>query len=237
MIDALLLRLDAPLISFGGVAIDNIGVTQRFPGRAMLTGLLANALGWAHADADNLQPLQARIRYAARCDRAGRAIVDYQTVDLGQDFLKEGWTTRGAVEGRGGDPKNREGTHIRYRHYLADAVYTLALSLAPVHDSPTLDEVEAALREPARPLFIGRKCCLPSVPLLLGRTSAETLLRALEAQPRAERADATGPLSAWWPADEDTDRPGRLIPITDDRDWTNQIHVGRRWMHEGTING
>jgi len=43
-------------------------------------------------------------------------------------------------------------------------------------------------------------------------------------------------LDAWWPADEGGDEPGaRLIALTDDRDWPNQIHAGRRWMHEGTL--
>ncbi|MFI5394778.1 MAG: type I-E CRISPR-associated protein Cas5/CasD [Candidatus Binatia bacterium] len=237
MIDALVLRFDAPLLSFGGVAIDSLGVTRWFPGRAMLAGLLGNALGYTHGNADKLQALQARIRYAARCERPGREIVDYQTVDLGQEFLKQGWTTRGTIEGREGGTA-KEGTHIRYRHYLADAVYVVALTLTRVDDSPTLDEVGAALREPARPLFIGRKSCLPAAPLLVGRTRTETLLQTLEIVPRGPRANTSGPLSAWWPADEDTERPGaRLIPVTDDRDWTNQIHVGRRWMHEGTING
>jgi len=241
MIDVLLLRFDAPLMAFGGVAIDNLGVTRRFPGRATLTGLLGNALGYLHREADKLDALQRRLRYAARCDRTGREIVDYQTVDLNPEtspFMEEGWTTSGVPEGRGGGKEAREGTHIRYRHYLADALYTVAVTLRPAEDTPTLDDLYTVLREPARPLFIGRKCCLPAAPLLLGRAQAETLLPALEAVPRPPRAEAAGPLSAWWPGDEDTDRASaRLIPITDDRDWTNQIHVGRRWMHEGTING
>jgi CRISPR-associated Cas5-like protein len=45
MIPILLLRLEAPLMSFGGVAIDYRGVTRTFPGCAMLTGLITNALG------------------------------------------------------------------------------------------------------------------------------------------------------------------------------------------------
>jgi CRISPR-associated Cas5-like protein len=36
--DILLLRFDAPLMSFGGVMVDQHGPTDRFPGLAMLTG-------------------------------------------------------------------------------------------------------------------------------------------------------------------------------------------------------
>ena len=236
MLDALILRFDAPLMSFGGVIVDEQGVTRLFPGRAMLAGLCANALGFEHRDFNRLESLQRRLRYAVRCDRSGNEILDYQTVDLGQDFLRRGWTTRGRIEERGGGSA-ATGTHIRFRRFLADSLYTVALALAEPEQTPTLDDLEAALREPARPLFIGRKPCLPSAPLLAGRSQAPTLLQALEAYPLAPRASHGRPLSAWWPADEDTDRAGsRLIPVTDDRDWRNQIHVGRRWIHEGTIH-
>jgi len=237
MLDVLLLRFDAPLLSFGGPAIDNLGVTRRFPGRAMLTGILGNALGYRHGDAGKIQALQERVKYAVRCDCSGHRIVDYQTVDLSQDFLHQGWTTRGAAEGREGGTAS-EATHIRKRDYLADAVYTIALTLGPQDAAPSLADVEAALRLPARPLFLGRKSCLPAAPLLLGRAEAASLRAAVEAAPPCPRGERGRAIPAWWPADEDTDRPGaRLIPVSDDRDWVNQIHVGRRWVHEGTVDG
>ena len=46
----LILRLEAPLMAFGGETIDNLGVVRRFPSASMLTGLLANALGWLMRD-------------------------------------------------------------------------------------------------------------------------------------------------------------------------------------------
>jgi CRISPR-associated Cas5-like protein len=42
----LLLRLSSPLIAFGGETIDNFGVIRDFPALSMITGLIANALGW-----------------------------------------------------------------------------------------------------------------------------------------------------------------------------------------------
>ena len=38
----LILTLEAPLMSFGGITIDHLGVTRDFPAASMLTGLLAN---------------------------------------------------------------------------------------------------------------------------------------------------------------------------------------------------
>jgi len=203
----------------------------------MLTGLLANALGYRHRDGARLQALQARLRYAVRCDRPGKELQDYQTVGLSQDFLKEGWTSSGLPEGReGGSAKT--GTHIRYRDYLADAIYTLAVTLDPLDELPGLEEMAGALRAPARPLFIGRKTCLPAGPLLIDLRNGSSLLTILQSIPVPSARAAEPPWRAWWPADETADSPGsRLIAVTDDRDWLNQIHTGRRWMREGTIHG
>lgn len=234
--EVLLLRLDAPLMSFGGVVVDERGVTEELPSRSLLTGLLGNALGYDHRDAEPLQRLQDRLRHAVRRDRPGRLLVDFQTVDLGQPFLVEGWTTRGiAVSRRGGSAAT--GTHIRRRHYWADAVFTVALTLEPAAEEPDLARCAAALVEPERPLFLGRKPCIPSLPLVLGVARAVSLRAALLHSPLSARA-ADGPWAAWWPEAGEPAPPagaGRLLPVHDERDWTNQIHTGRRFLWEGRI--
>ncbi|MBP7569209.1 MAG: type I-E CRISPR-associated protein Cas5/CasD [Acidobacteria bacterium] len=234
----LILRFDAPLVSFGGPSVDHNGVVQRFPARSMLTGLLANALGWCHRDTQQLQRLQDRLRFAARIDRLGESLVDYQTVALGLPWMRPecaGWTTHGRIAKRGG--LFSDATHIRLRHYRADSVHTVALALAG-DDAPTLEEAEAALREPARPLFIGRKCCLPAAPVLGSVVEAESLLDAIARLPRSARADK-GRLPACW-SDMDPGvhgiTGGRTVAVTDERDWTSRVHVGRRLVREGFVD-
>lgn len=234
----LLLRLDAPLMSFGAPMVDQNGVVQLFPALSMLTGLLGNALGWDHRDSAKLDALQDRLRYATRADRRGEALVDYQTVDLGQPWMdpeKAGWTTRGKIATRGG--ASSKGTHIRFRYYRADSVHTVAITLTN-HEPPVIDDLAAALNEPARPLFLGRKTCLPAVPILMGVVQAESAMAALSATPRDPRSD-TGSLPVWWWDGEDATGcmgESRTFPVTDERDWANQIHVGRRLMREGIMN-
>jgi CRISPR system Cascade subunit CasD len=239
---ALLLCFDAPLVSFGTVAVDQHGVVQRFPSLSMITGICANALGWRHDAVASLQALQGGLRYAARLDRPGEALVDYQTVDLGASWMRAevaGWTTRGRVVRRDGSEANRTGTHQRYRHYRADSVTTVALGLES--ESPvSLDALAHALRVPARPLFLGRKSCLPAARLLVGTVEAASLLVAVATAPRHPRADA-GPLPATWWANVDDNSDGlvgapRLVAVTDERDWRNRIHVGRRVMREGLVD-
>lgn len=236
----ILLRLDAPLVSFGAPMVDQNGVVQLFPALSMLTGLIANALGWDHRDARGLDGLQERIRYAARIDRRGEALVDYQTVDLGQAWMdpeKAGWTTHGRIARRGG--ASSEGTHIRFRHYRADSLHTVAVMIEG-DQTPTIDEIASALAEPARPLFLGRKCCLPAMPILLRVVESTSAMAALAEAPRvAKQRGDPGPLPAWWWEGEDATGAigeSRVVPVTDERDWANQVHVGRRPMREGCVD-
>jgi len=234
----LLLRFDAPLVSFGAPAVDQNGVIQSFPALSMLAGLIGNALGWDHRHHAELDAIQERLRYAARIDRRGEALIDYQTVDLGTDWMRAetaGWTTRGRIASRGGASGER--THQRYRHYRADSVHTVALMLAG-DGPPSLDEVAAALREPARPLFIGRKCCLPADLLLLGVVEAQSLVGVMASTPRARRADPGLLPASWWDGDDESEAAGesRVVAVTDEREWRNRVHVGRRLMREGHVD-
>lgn len=233
----LLLRFDAPLVSFGAPMVDQNGVVQSYPPLSMLTGLLGNALGWDHRDDERLSLLQDRIRYAARIDRRGEAFVDYQTVSLGDDWMlgeQAGWTTRGRIAVRGG--ASGGGTHQRYRHYRSDSVHTVALTLTG-DGVPSVDDLSAALREPARPLFIGRKCCLPATPIFLDLAHGPSLMAVLAATPRAARSDSGALPVTWWEGGDPTVTLGEshLVAVSDERDWRNQIHVGRRLMREGHL--
>ncbi|MFB6263814.1 MAG: type I-E CRISPR-associated protein Cas5/CasD, partial [Bradymonadaceae bacterium] len=146
--EVLLIRFDAPLMSFGGAIVDNRGEIRPYPALSMMTGMIGNALGFEHREFDRLERLQSRIRHASRQDRRGERIEDYQTVDLGQDFMDDSraWTTDGKLEERGG--ASGGGTHIRRRDYWADAIHTVALTLKPSDASPTLGDVAGALEMP-----------------------------------------------------------------------------------------
>ena len=250
--EALILRLEAPLMAFGGPLVDQHGVTRRLPGLAQLAGLLGNALGFRHGDAARLARLQDRIAFAALLLEEGESLIDYQTVDLGQRHLVDtGWTTRGRREDRAGAASTARGTHIRLRHHRADAAVLVALRLDPPDGAPTLDDLAAALRHPARPLFLGRKPCLPALPVLLGRVAADrlvdavrqgvALLRREKEHPDADglglRAPPTGPVEAEWPAAEGPVDGGhdQVQRLVDRRDWRNQVHGGERLVRTARV--
>lgn len=235
--DILLLRFDAPLMSFGAVMVDQHGPTERFPGLSLLTGLFANALGWHHNNAHALNHLQTRLEYAARWDIEPHELIDYHTVDLGQRKMSDaGWTTRGEPEHRTGGASAALGIHQRYRHYWANGVMTLAVTLSG-DDEPSLQTLADHLRHPVRPLFLGRKTCLPSAPLLLDRIEAPDVLAALRSAPVARRPGLrpAARMAACWPVELGSNGPDRRVSVYDRRDWHNQVHAGRRQRIEGWL--
>jgi CRISPR system Cascade subunit CasD len=224
MADHLLLVLEGPLLAFGGEAVDARGVIAEFPAASMLTGLLANALGWQRGDQDRLARLQARLRYAARIDRAGERLTDFQTAELGKD--DKGWTTRGAPEGRAGGVNTYNAPHIRWRDYDADKRVVVALTLDAETESPTLADLAGALDEPARPLFLGRKPCLPEGRICGGVVTADDFLAALAALPPS--GDARAAPRVLLPADAPPQDGDEVRPWSDRRDWHSGVHGGTR---------
>jgi CRISPR system Cascade subunit CasD len=222
----LLLRLEAPLLAFGSETVDARGVIADFPATSMITGLLANALGFRRNEGQRLQRLQDRLIFAARIDREGERITDFQTAGLGRNDL--GWTTRGRPEGRAGGAGTYVGPHIRRRDYEADKSVAVALRFDMPDEAPTLADCAAALAEPARPLFIGRKPCLPSARILVGREpiDAPNLMVALAACPLAE--DASERIRVMLPSSEETESRDERRPITDARNWLSGVHGGSR---------
>lgn len=225
---ALILRLEGPLMSFGDRAIDELRPTRSLPGRSMLVGLLANALGWEHRDTDRLDRLQARLRFAARLDRPGQPLVDFQTAEITKrDPI---WTTRGRPAERAGGEGSYSGPVLRDRRYRADALVTVAFTLDPADEEPDLDALAEALRRPERPLFLGRKGCPPARPVLETAVEADSLVAALAQAPVLPRL-ADGEEAAAEVLIETEDEPAepsgrRIIEVADRRDWSLGFHAG-----------
>jgi len=236
--------LEGPLAAYGAPAVDSYGKIQVFPGKSMLVGLIANALGWDHGDTEKLMQLQSALLYAARADRLGEQFTDLQTVDLNQDCMdmaKYGKMSTGEVSERNKACGKFEGPHMRYRDYWADGCRTVCLALRS--DSVagvTLDDIAGALQRPARCLFLGRKSCVPSRPIYGGVIDAESPLAALAQVPRWADTESDTVWATWMRGDSSTlnaQFAAKAVDsvTTDERDWANQVHVGQRRMWEGAI--
>lgn len=230
----LVLRLAAPLIAFGGEAIDNRGVIRDFPALSMVTGLLANAIGLDRGDDQHHNRLQQRLRMGTVLEPGAHRLQDFQTAQLAKS--DRGWTTWGTPEGRDGGAATYLGPHLRYRDYHADLSGWVALRLEPAEETPTLEEIATALDRPARPLFIGRKPCLPTGRLVQGWQESTGVLAALQAIVDQQSDGGEQGWRAQWPDGEGSLSGGeQLLDLCDERNWTSGVHGGWRPVREGLL--
>ena len=144
-------------------------------------------------------------------------------------------------EERAGGANTYDAPHLRYRDYYADMRVTVALRLEPDADDPTLEALGGALQEPARPLFIGRKPCLPSAPLFARFTGGDAALGALLEWPLARPDEATQSVRLMWPSNDGRANAAqatinRNYMLTDQRNWVSGLHGGGREVCEGVVD-
>jgi CRISPR system Cascade subunit CasD len=147
----LLLRMAGPMQSWGIDAKFERRTTGREPSRSGVMGLCAAAMG-IRRDADaQMRAISAALRFGVRVDKPGSLLCDFHTA------LKDKFP------------------YVTYRYYLADAAFLVGLE----GEDALIESLEAALRAPAFPLFLGRRCCPPEGKLVLGirETDLETALR------------------------------------------------------------
>jgi CRISPR system Cascade subunit CasD len=143
----LLLRLIGPMQSWGTTSRFDHRDTAKEPSKSGVLGLVAAALGIDREDWQSLEPL-THARMGVRHDRSGVPKRDYQT----------------AKDITSADRTKIHPTAVTVRDYLADAAFLVGLEL---EDESLLRRADAALRNPAWPIWLGRKSYVPSEPVWL----------------------------------------------------------------------
>ncbi|PSK81890.1 CRISPR-associated Cas5e family protein [Murinocardiopsis flavida] len=171
----LLLRLAAPMQSWGEHSAFGERDTQNVPTRSGLLGLIAAAHGIERG-----QPLGElhRLTFTVRVDRPGVRMVDFHTIGGGLP------RTRGVLTADGKRQSAATATIVTRRHYLSDAVFVAAVE----GPDETVAATEAALRAPRWQPFLGRRSCPPEQPLLLGGVVEDPVARLHREVPIARRA-------------------------------------------------
>jgi CRISPR system Cascade subunit CasD len=177
--NTLFLRLEGPMQAWG--SHESKFVIRRVmdaPTKSGVIGLLLCALGVSREAARNegwLTRLSA-LRMGVRMDRAGMRWWDYHTVGAGMKM-------RIASGG------SKDGPILTRREYLCDASYLVALQ----GDTDFIAQLQDALVKPVWTLYLGRKCCVPSMPVfsekVLPCSSHNTPLDALKSIPLFPRND------------------------------------------------
>lgn len=170
----LLIPLVGPLQSWGLDARFDLRQTAPEPSKSAVVGLLCCCLGRDRSDPiDDLTSLH----FGVRVDKEGRLLRDFHTAS---DVI--------------GSSDNKLRTVVSNRWYLADAAFLVGFE----GPRPLLEQIHQALTYPHWMPCLGRRSCIPSVPLFAGGIEERPLREALEnaARPWLEkdsnRADTTG---------------------------------------------
>ena len=149
----LLLRFAGPLQAWGADSRFDVRRTNREPTKSGVIGLIASALGLRRdARLDELN----RLRFGVRVDREGVLLRDLHTVR-----------------------KDKNTSYMTTRYYLSDAVFLVGLYS---DDEALMQRLEHAVRNPAHPLFLGRRSCPPEGRVCLGLRQMP-LEEALKSEP------------------------------------------------------
>jgi CRISPR system Cascade subunit CasD len=152
-LSTLLLRLAAPLQSWGVASKFDNRDTAREPTKSGVIGLLAAALGRSRTEKlDDLKELH----FGVRIDQPGNLLRDYHTAKQ----------------------KKKMDSFVTTRFYLADAVFLVGLE----GKEHFMQKLAAALQNPVFPLYLGRRSCPPAGKLVLGLRDL-TLRQALTEEP------------------------------------------------------
>lgn len=135
----LVLRLAGPMQAWGTGSRFAYRGTDQQPSKSGVLGLLAAAQGRRRTD--ELEDLLG-LSFGARRDQPGRVVRDFQTAI--------------SLDGTSRLP-------LTYRYYLADAAFLVAVE----GQDGMVGTLADSLRSPQFPLFLGRRSCPPSGPLLV----------------------------------------------------------------------
>lgn len=144
------LRLEGPLQSWATQSKHGQRLTEREPSKSGVLGIVAAALGVPREDTHALTEL-ATLELAVRIDRPGTLLRDYHTAGGGTFRGSRKYTVHGA--------KN---TVTSERFYLQGASFVALLG----GEASLVDRITEALRNPRWPLFLGRRSCVPTCPIL-----------------------------------------------------------------------
>lgn len=173
--NTLFLRLEGPLQAWGNHESKFVvRRTAEAPTKSGVFGLLCAALGVVRGRAEaEWLPRLSDLHLGVRLDVPGVRWWDYHTVGAGMQMP--------TAEG-----KPKPGPLLSRREYLCDASFLVALQGEPA----LVEELAAALASPKWAVYLGRKSCPPTRPLLEHPPAhCPNLLAALRSVPWRRRLD------------------------------------------------
>lgn len=211
--NTLFLRLEGPMQAWGAQESKFlVRRTAEAPTKSGVIGLLCAAMGVSREDAaDGWLARLGELRMGVRVDSPGIRWWDYHTVGAGMEMrIAEG------------PRKSKPGAMLTRREYLCDASFLVALC----GDPALIGKLYEALKGPKWTLYLGRKACPPSRPMIEHPPGAFPSTRsAIAAVPWRPRLKGDAPpasvpcLLDWEPTAEQPEAPADAevwydVPLT-----------------------
>lgn len=236
--NTLFLRLEGHLQAWGDQESKFVvRRTAKAPTKSGVIGMLCAALGVPRSEAsEKWLPKLGDLSMGVRIDSPGVRWWDYHTVGARMKMC--------TAEG-----KTKDGAMLTRREYLCDASFLVALQ----GEACLIAEIESALNAPKWPLFLGRKSCPPSRPMLLcemcdGISSSgyfDDIISALKSVPWRKRLYGDSQpkslecLTDWKPTPEQPEAPVEAlvwydVPVSFEPPSHHPRFVIRRNMRVGT---
>jgi CRISPR system Cascade subunit CasD len=211
--NTLFLRLAGPMQSWGTSSRFQLRRTDAYPSKSGVLGMLLCAKGVRREDSPQALETLTPLLMGARVDRRGDSDWDYHTAGAKIGIRSaDGKIKKTASTGE-------YETLLSRRQYLYDASFLVALQGGADVISACADK----LNDPVWPVFLGRKCCIPSEPVFAGMGEFDSLTAALSSIPWQARIEAV---------DRDDRKATRTLDVTIEHPAGSSPPDGARLVHD-----
>ncbi|MGN1189872.1 MAG: type I-E CRISPR-associated protein Cas5/CasD [Candidatus Ornithospirochaeta sp.] len=165
----LALWFEAPLQSWGVESKFSLRNTFEFPTKSGIAGIILSSLGRGGEEREFLSHFssfnETAISFVPKEEKEhlSQVLTDFQVVGNGYDE-SDPWELNMIPKKRDGGKAVRGGAKLTFRHYLQDAHFGVIQEV----DEVLADEISSGLSNPIWPLYLGRRCCIPSFPIFQG---------------------------------------------------------------------
>lgn len=169
----ILLWFESPLQSWGYDSKFGRRESLEFPTKSGVLGLLLCAMGRTGEQTELLERFsrlrQTVISFKKKNSVKEPRLHDFQMIGAGYND-NDGWYNFMIPKTSDGGKAVGGGTKLTHRYYLQDAVFAVALEVP----EDLCSECQSYLQNPVFPIYLGRKCCVPSELVFQGVFSTET---------------------------------------------------------------
>jgi CRISPR system Cascade subunit CasD len=175
MREYLVFRLYGPMAAWGDIAVGESRHSFSYPSKSSVMGMIGAALGIPREAEQVHQEIFRAYGFGGKVLSMGTLLRDYHTVQAPSEQRGVRYYTR-RDELRFRTP----GTLLSSREYRCDALNIVALWMISDTAPYSIEQLARALNRPRFVLYLGRKSCPLSLPVLAEAVQAESLRAALD---------------------------------------------------------